>query len=389
MGFAVTSYQDGPVGILSASIISLDQSLNTPDNETALQTDKDRYEMFKNPAATIDKKALDDFVDPINSKKATVVTNGQFSVWQANEFSYATQGEAENALDHLYGDPDNTDGLYSKKQVISIITWTGSPGSPGNGLPPTDPGYIGPTGPSPSATITVSAGAAVTQTGQGSGVALIDTTITAGTSGRIIVEQVSGGFVSGSDELWLGPFGGTQSVVSSVAGVNFIAEGEIYDDVVVAHFYPNMEPPDPGQEDIFANPVTKIITSSNLGLGIGNTFYRNGLSTTASQPNPVLGDFVDTDTGVPLKGKVYTFDISASESTTVINNKQEIQTLRIGTGSPQTSAPEFANAAGVVKEQKQSYAINVWSGERMKVVMNNDKSSFETAIAVLTNPGFQ
>ena len=39
MGFAVTSYADGAVGILSASIISLDQGLNSPDAETALDSD--------------------------------------------------------------------------------------------------------------------------------------------------------------------------------------------------------------------------------------------------------------------------------------------------------------------------------------------------------------
>ena len=384
MGFAVTSYQDGPVGILSASIISLDQGLNTPDSETALQVDKDRYEMFKTPAATVDKKTVDNFVDPINSKKADVVTNGQFSVWQANEQLYPDLASAENALDALYGDPDNTDGLYSNKQIISVVEWGGTPSSGiGSGFVPGNP----------TVTMTVGAGATVSQPGEGSGFALIDTTITAGTSGRILVENVTGSFKTGAKPLSMAssPTSGiTSNVVTTVSGVQYLGEADINDDIFVAHFYPNMEPPDPGQEDIFANPVNKIIaSSSDYGLGIGNTFYRNGLSTTPSQPNPVLGVFVECDTSVPFKGKVYTINTSASEATTIGNKKSEIQTLRVGTGSPHTSVAEFANAGGVIKEQKQSYAVNVWSGERMKVVMNNDKTTFQTAIGVLTDPDFQ
>ena len=34
MGFAVTTYSDGPIVIISARIISLDQTLNLPTKET-------------------------------------------------------------------------------------------------------------------------------------------------------------------------------------------------------------------------------------------------------------------------------------------------------------------------------------------------------------------
>ena len=50
MGFAVTSYSDEAVGILSARIISLDQTLNFPESITQLAVDEDRYEMFEKPA---------------------------------------------------------------------------------------------------------------------------------------------------------------------------------------------------------------------------------------------------------------------------------------------------------------------------------------------------
>ena len=43
MGFAVTSYQDEAVGILSAKIVALDQTLNFPESVTQLKVDEDRY----------------------------------------------------------------------------------------------------------------------------------------------------------------------------------------------------------------------------------------------------------------------------------------------------------------------------------------------------------
>ena len=70
MGFAVTTYSDEAVGILSARIISLDQTLNFPESVTQLQVDEDRYNLFKNPATTIDQKILTSFIDPINTNKS-------------------------------------------------------------------------------------------------------------------------------------------------------------------------------------------------------------------------------------------------------------------------------------------------------------------------------
>ena len=54
MGFAVTSYSNEAVGILSARIISLDQTLNFPESVTQVQVDEDRYGMFKDPASKVD-----------------------------------------------------------------------------------------------------------------------------------------------------------------------------------------------------------------------------------------------------------------------------------------------------------------------------------------------
>jgi len=388
MGFAVTSYADGAVGILSASIISLDQGLNTPDSETALQVDKDRYAMFFSPAKTIDTKTLDDFVDPINAKKADVLTNGSFSVWQSNEKLYNDTSSANSALNTLYGDVTTTEGLYSQKQIIEVLEWTGTPGSGIFG----QPGYVAP---NPTASITVSAGASVTSddtVGSGAtGILLVGATITAGVSGRIIVENVDGDFETGADEITVGA---GITIITNVTSVKYFGEAELYQDILTTYRYPNMEPPDSGQEDIFANPKVQIVEatpSDNRGLGVANTFFQNGLNTTTSAPTPTLNNFVPVEGSVPFIGKVYTFDTSAASSnaSTIDTKRSEIQTLRQGTGSPSTAVVDFAGAGSIVKEQKQSYAVNVWSGERMKIVMGDEKTSLETAISVLTNPDFQ
>ena len=143
--------------------------------------------------------------------------------------------------------------------------------------------------------MTVGAGSTVSQPGEGSGVALIDTTITAGTSGRILVENVTGSFKTGAKPLLMAssPSSGiTSDIVTTVSGVQYLGEADINDDILWL-IYPNMEPPDPGQ-DIFANPVNKITQTHHqtMDLGLETHFITNGLSTTPSQPNPVLGVFV-------------------------------------------------------------------------------------------------
>ena len=90
--------------------------------------------------------------------------------------------------------------------------------------------------------MTVGAGSTVSQPGEGSGVALIDTTITAGTSGRILVENVTGSFKTGAKPLSMAssPSSGiTSDVVTTVSGVQYLGEADINDDIFVAHFYPN------------------------------------------------------------------------------------------------------------------------------------------------------
>ena len=188
MGFAVTTYPDGAVGILSARIIALDQTLNLPESVTQVQVDEDRYNLFKNPATIIDEKLLTSYVDPINVNKADIVSAGGKSVWSANEKVYASQADALTALETLVGVVTNKDCVISDRQVLTVLNFNGTAG-----------GVIGTiTNPANPPTGSASIGAAVVQGGV-TGKLDFAVNTTAGTTGRAIVRDVAGGnFVTGT-----------------------------------------------------------------------------------------------------------------------------------------------------------------------------------------------
>ena len=388
MGFAVTTYSDGAVGILSARIVSLDQTLNLPESVTQVQVDEDRYNLFKNPATTIDQKILTSFVDPINTNKADIVTAGGKSVWSANEKVYASQADATTALETIVGVVTNKDCVISDRQVLTVLNFNG-----------TASGVIGTiTNPANPPTATASVGDNVVQGGV-SGKLDFAVNTTAGITGRAIVRDVSNGdFVTGT----VGEDGVTGLNTVFIGGQNFyptsityIGLGEVHQDVDVYHFYPNLEPPDPNVDDIFGSAENRILTSSNAGVGFANTFFPNGLNTSLTATTPVLGVFVQASSSVPAIGDVYTFDTSTSGGTTALNTinteRQAIEDLRFGVVSTPTDVGigSFNSASVQIKDLKKSHAVNTWSGKRMKVVATSDKAGFEAAIQVLTDPTFQ
>ena len=388
MGFAVTTYSDEAVGILSARIISLDQTLNFPESVTQLQVDEDRYNLFKNPATTIDQKILTSFIDPINTNKSDIVTAGGKSVWSANEKVYSSQADALTALETLVGAVTSKDCVISDRQVLTVLNFNGTASSGiGTEEVPANP-------PAGSASI----GAAVVQGGV-TGKLDFAVNTTAGTTGRAIVRDVAGGnFVTGT----VGESGVTGLNTVFIGGkdyyptsISYIGLGEVHQDVDVFHFYPNLEPPDPNVSDIFGSAENRILTSSNKGVGFANTFFPNGLNTSLTASTPVLGVFVQASSSVPAIGDVYTFDTSTTAGTTALNTinteRQAIEDLRFGVVSTPTDVGigSFNAASVVVKGMKKSHAVNTWSGKRMRVVANDDKGGYQAAIQVLTDPTFQ
>ena len=388
MGFAVTTYSDGAVGILSARIISLDQTLNLPESVTQLQVDEDRYNLFKNPASTIDQKLLTSFVDPINTNKSDIVTAGGKSVWSANEKVYSSQADATTALETLVGAVTNKDCVISDRQVLTVLNFSGTAG-----------GVIGTiTNPANPPAGSASIGAAVVQGGV-TGKLDFAVNTTAGTTGRAIVRDVAGGFfVTGT----VGESGVTGLNTVFIGGqdyyptsISYIGLGEVHQDVDVFHFYPNLEPPDPNVDDIFGSAENRILTSSNTGVGFANTFFPNGLNTSLTASTPVLGVFVQATSSVPAIGDVYTFDTSTSGGTTALNTinteRQAIEDLRFGVVSTPTDVgvSSFNAASEKVKGLKKAHAVGTWSGKRMRVVATSEKGGYQAAIQVLTDPTFQ
>ena len=388
MGFAVTTYPDGAVGILSARIIALDQTLNLPESVTQVQVDEDRYNLFKNPATIIDEKLLTSYVDPINVNKADIVSAGGKSVWSANEKVYASQADALTALETLVGVVTNKDCVISDRQVLTVLNFNGTAG-----------GVIGTiTNPANPPTGSASIGAAVVQGGV-TGKLDFAVNTTAGTTGRAIVRDVAGGnFVTGT----VGEDGVTGLNTVFIGGQNYyptsisyIGLGEVHQDVDVYHFYPNLEPPDPNVDDLYGNAENRILTSSTTGVGFANTFFPNGLNTSLTAPTPVLGVFVEASSSVPAIGDVYTFDTSTSGGTTALSTinteRQAIEDLRFGVVSTpnDVGVSSFNSASVQIKNFKIGHAIGTWSGKRMRVVATSEKGGLQAAIQVLTDPTFQ
>ncbi len=368
MGFAVTSYSDEAVGILSARIISLDQTLNFPTSVTQLQVDEDRYVLFKDPATKVDANILSRFVDPINAAKQVVVNTGTASNFQSNYEIYASESAAISKLNTIYGDFTDADGLYSFREAAPVLGFTGVGTLPIAG--------------------NFSAGIAVSDASGGSGVLAFDFNPQVGVTTAMIVKSINGSFSSGIGNTIY--FGGNPYNYNNT--INFIGIASIYQDVDVMHIHPNLEPPDPGTDDIFGNSSNVILTTSNKGVGFANTFFPNGLNTSTSAPTPNLNSFVQCTPAPTQLGDVYTFNTTsgASQNTIISNNKTNIRNLRAGDPTSNSVGIGSFNQASVeIKKQKKSHAVNTWSGKRMRVVAGEDKTGFQAAIDILTDPSYQ
>ena len=376
MGFAVTSYSDGAVGILSARIVSLDQTLNLPEKGTQVEVDESRYEMFRGPSEKMDKNILSKFVDPINVLKQDIVNVGTANLFfeSADVNVFNTEADANNALVANYGSHSANDGVFSERETLAYLTFTGNGLSGAAAHPPA---------------VSVSAGTAVTMApgGNVNGIVAFNFSATPGVTTHLVIERVREGvFAAGiANTIFFGPVNvGVAFTQPNIA--QFIGVGSVYNDIDVFTYFPNLEPPDPSQELIFANQVNLIVDTSNAGDGFANTFFPNGLSTETAAPTPTLGEFVNVSGNIPLIGRVFSFDATTAAGSvaqnTINTKRSEIEEIRVGIES-------FNGAAIVTKQQKKAHAINTWSGKRMRVVATNDKVNFEAAIQVLTDPNFQ
>jgi hypothetical protein len=391
MGFAVTTYSDPAalhnpvaVGILSSRISSLDQTLNLPESVTQTQVSLDRYNLFKDPSKKIDGNCLNIFVDPINLKKSQIEEKGDFGVFVGAPQYHSSESAAFSALETVYGSHTATSGVYSSRQAVVRLTFTGGTDADGN--------------PTPPALSSQSAGSVVSfqnpaTDGNASGVLLDSFNAVAGVTTHALVRDVSGVFAAG--------VGNTISIVGAAfttsSAIQYVGMASVFDDIMVFTQFPHLEPTiNINQDNPFDGRKTVLLTNSNEGIGFANTFFANGLSTSKSSPTPTLDQFVVIEGSasgkISFTGDVFAFDTSANteSATSITNLRNEIVTLRVGTGSNNNiGVTSFQNAADAVKQQKKGHAINYWSGKRMDLIAQQDKNTFETAIEILTNPAYQ
>ena len=83
------NYFGGVAGNLEAQIVAF--STYTNDSQQVYQG---RYDAILEPCQVIDDKIVADYLVPINTKKQTIKTLGQSSVWIANQQTYGSTGAA-------------------------------------------------------------------------------------------------------------------------------------------------------------------------------------------------------------------------------------------------------------------------------------------------------
>ena len=342
MSFGVTTYSNGAVGILNANLNSLKQTF-LPGGQDTLGINSFRYESFEEPCRTIDNATLTSYNDPINSKKGEIQTLGNIGVFDSHSQYYLTANAAESAITTIFND------TLSHKEALNNIIINLDNSS------------------------TVSDGDTVSEIGgSATGVVKVSRSLPIGIGVSFFVSVTGGTFGIGNTIVV------SSGLSTVIQGKEFVGYGLIYDDITVTSYYPYLEPADPSQDSPFEDQENKIITPSNAGQGVGNTFYKNSLQSST------LGDYVDISDTLPFVGDVFAFDTASNPTglTSITSIISEIDTLRTGISS-------YVGAGSTVKSFKKGYAINVWSLKKNTSNVNSSIVNIENAIRILEDPSFQ
>ena len=412
MGFAVTNYgtnlnpdnkingvpqpylHNDTIGLLQAQIVSIDQAINLPAETGQLAVDKQRYELFRAPGATIDKKIVE-ICEEITEYKELIVAKGDEDIWNANPAFFPSKTEAKNALKSLYGQLHNE----PNNDVISSINYyvylTFNP--TGDGLTPPAASYL--------------RGAPLLQAGTGASGTVYESFVSTPDSIATLVIKPSNSeqnFTTSGEISF--DVNNTITPYATPDSIQFVGIASVYRDIAVSYCYPNIEPNINSSTDFpYANAVTKILTDSVAGQGIGATFYPNALSVNPEQgiDLPEYNKFVDVKDGIQSTafiGNVYAFDGSGIDNDTeILEIRNDIEALRDGFYPPNTNNPEggvypsetpdpdglpsLMASADKLKPLKQEMAINVWAGERNLENMNTKKTVSLDVIETLKRLG--
>jgi len=392
MGFAVTDYSengDTPlIGLLRARKQSNTDQLNLSLGDTTLGVNSDRYDKVLVPSKVIDEKIDDALHDSglrspdrnivsVRKGKERVQTNADADVFNTAQKFYQSESAAKDAVKAIFqhsGDGTTTilssadagkSLLFSANNVSSFFS------SGGTGF-------------------TLNVGSEITQPGVGAtAIVAIQTSRSQSDSGsfRIIVKpETIGTFTAGvGNTIFISPSGGTPGTAFTdlSSPIEYVGMGSVYRDDVIVHEYPKLEPVDSSADTPFDGEEFNLISSisnSNLGVGVGNTFYRNGSDDSSI---PSFNEEVSWGSGkIPsFIGDVFAYDPSAIDSSYTDEISAGLATVKYWREQVDTLIPN----ANTLKGMKKDFAVNVWSLSKSESKMAADNANIDSLITILEN----
>lgn len=371
-GFGITSYSsvdssgnvdtDYPqaVGTLQASNLSLNQINTVSGGDRTLGVNSIRYNFFQEPSEAIDEATLEDFLDPIETKKGEIITLGNASAAENNISYYASGGDAFSALETLYGTPSSNEGVISTRQKLTNIIFTDVGNTEG---------------------FNVSAGAGISQFGSGaSGNVVYASSAAIGVAGSILVQDVSGEFLTDSAGLGHTIFINDTIGIGTNQDLSFAASGEVYDDIVNVLQFPNLYPANVAEENPLSGREFRVLDNENKGTGFGQTYYQNSIQGT-------YGSFVNSNDTLSVRDDVYTINGPAGSISSITSIRTEIGVLR-GDGST-TGIGSYVGAGEIVKGYLYGYAKNMWLLQKSRTDTQITINANQAAVDILKDRTFR
>ena len=344
-------YYGGVQGNLNALI-----SIGTTNTNYSRNINQGRYDDILVPCQVVDDKIVDDYLNPMNTKKQSIKQLGHFGTWVGAAKTYTSKDDARNAISPIYQNCHTT----NDNEVCTVLGFGTVIGG-----------------------VTVVVGAAVSQqTSENDPFNPGSTTYASGSvsistagGGYVVVEGVSGDFVSSGagSSTGLGDVTVNGVEIGRPSYVVYTGMTKIREDVTMVTSYPNLEPPNDSVENPYSGDTYPLLDSSTNGVGYAQTFFKNAIDTGAGG-NPTIG-------GADNYGKVYTFDTSSASSvnSSIDTLDSEVVTLRSGMVS-------YTATSNTIKPIKIGYAVNIWSYDRGNNTVTSKNAEYQNVIDVLNDP---
>ncbi len=354
-GFGTFGLSNEFYGGVAGSLTSVVGSSNTTSNQSR-DINQGRYDDILVPCQVIDDKIVDDYLNPINTKKQSIQQLGHFGTWVGAAKTYSSKSDASNAITPIYQNCHTS----NDNEVCTVLGFGTAIGG-----------------------VTVVVGAAVSQ--QTSENDPLDPGSTTFASGFVSISTAGGGYIVidsvGGDFVSAGAGSSTGLGDVTVGGVNvgrpltlnYTGMTKVREDVTMVTSYPNLEPPNDSVDNPYSGDTYPLLNSSTNGVGYAQTFFKNAIDTGAGG-SPTIG-------GASNYGKVYTFDTSSASdvNTSIDDLDDEVVTLRSGMVS-------YTSSSNVLKPVKIGYAVNIWSYDRGNSIVGDINADYQSTINILNDP---